>query len=251
VPKAVRRHVVPTIAGLLGPLGIRLAAMNTLSLARPGAGYTNSQSWHEMLGEAAGPALRPGLDHDRVACRVGLALDREGATVIQRLLFDDFQVQLPDDYLTKVDVASMAASLEVRAPMLDVSVLETAWRLPDRMKLHWGERKWILKRIAARLVPAEVIHRPKMGFAMPLPRWFRGELGHVLERLFVDSVAERESWINSDRVLLELREHRNGTRDNHTRLWLMLWLELWFRVVVTGELDRRADLSEMLDPCAS
>jgi len=154
VPKAVRRHVVPTIAGLLGRLGIRLAAMNTLSLAGPGAGYTNSQSWHDMLGEVAGPALRPGLDHDRVACRVGHALDREGATVVQRLLFDDFQVQLPDDYLTKVDVASMAASLEVRAPLLDVSVLETAWRLPDRMKLHWGERKWILKRIAARLVPA-------------------------------------------------------------------------------------------------
>ena len=55
----------------------------------------------------AGPALRPGLDHDRVACRVGHALDRESATVVQRLLFDDFQVQLPDDYLTKVDVASM------------------------------------------------------------------------------------------------------------------------------------------------
>jgi asparagine synthase (glutamine-hydrolysing) len=251
VPKAVRQHVVPAIAGLLGPLGRRLAAMNALSLAAPGAGYTNSQSWHEMLGEVAGPALSPGLDHDRVACRVGHALDQEGATAVQRLLFDDFQVQLPDDYLTKVDVASMAASLEVRAPMLDVAVLETAWRLPDRMKLHWGERKWILKRIAARLVPAEAIHRPKMGFAMPLPRWFQRELGRVLERLLIDSVTEREGWIDSDRVLRELRDHRNGARDNHTRLWLILWLELWFRVVVTGELDHHADLSEMLDPCAS
>ena len=75
VPEAVRQHVVPAIAGLLGPLGRRLAAMNALSLAAPGAGYTNSQSWHEMLSEVAGPALRPGLDHDRVACRVGRALD--------------------------------------------------------------------------------------------------------------------------------------------------------------------------------
>jgi len=246
VPKAVRRHVVPTIAGLLGRLGIRLAAMNTLSLAGPGAGYTNSQSWHDMLGEVAGPALRPGLDHDRVACRVGHALDREGATVVQRLLFDDFQVQLPDDYLTKVDVASMAASLEVRAPLLDVSVLETAWRLSDRMKLHWGERKWILKRIAARLVPAQVIYRPKMGFAMPLPRWFQGELGLVLERLLIDSVAEQEGWIDSKRVLRELEDHRNCKRDNHTRLWLILWLELWFRVVISTELDYEADLSGIL-----
>jgi asparagine synthase (glutamine-hydrolysing) len=251
VPKSVRQHVVPVIAGLLGPLGRRLAAMNTLSLGRPGAGYTNSQSWHDMLGEVAGPALRPGLDHDRVACRVGHALDREGATVVQRLLFDDFQVQLPDDYLTKVDVASMAASLEVRAPLLDVSVLETAWRLPDRMKLRWGQRKWILKRIAARLVPAQTIYRPKMGFAMPLPQWFLREFGVVLERLLVHSVADREGWIDSNRVLRELRDHRNGARDNHTRLWLILWLELWFRVVVTRELNHHADLSEMLDPCAS
>jgi asparagine synthase (glutamine-hydrolysing) len=251
VPKAVRRHVVPAIAGLLGPLGRRLAAMNTLSLAAPGAGYTNSQSWHDVLAEVAGPALRPGLDHDRVACRVGRALDRESATVVQRLLLDDFQVQLPDDYLTKVDVASMAASVEVRAPLLDVSVLETAWQLPDRMKLRWGQRKWILKRIAARLVPAEVIYRPKMGLAMPLPRWFRGELGCALERLLKESVAERKGWIDSKRVLRELKDHRVGKHDNDTRLWLILWLEIWFRVVVTGELDYHADLSQVLDACAS
>ena len=247
VPQAVRKRAVPAIAARLGPSGGRLAAMNALSLAAPGAGYTNSQSWHELLSEVAGPALRPGLDHDRVACRVGRALVREDATVVQRLLFDDFQVQLPDAYLAKVDVASMAASLEVRAPMLDVEVLETAWRLPDRMKLHWGQRKWILKRIAARLVPAEVIYRPKMGFAMPLQQWFRMELGVLLERLLTDSVADREGWIDAGRVVRELRDHRNGERDSHTRLWLILWLELWFRIVVVGELQRDADLSRMLE----
>lgn len=251
VPKAVRQRAVPALAGLLGPLGRRLDAMNTLSLAATGAGYTNSQSWHDRLDEVAGPALRPGLAHDRVACRVGRALDREGATVVQRLLFDDFHVQLSDDYLTKVDVASMAASLEVRAPLLDVTVLETAWRLPDRMKLHWGERKWLLKRIAARLVPHEVIYRPKMGFAMPLPRWFQGEIGLALERLLMNSVAEREGWLDSKRVLRELEDHRNGTSDNHTRLWLILWLELWFRIVVTGEMNHHADLSEVLGLCVS
>ena len=241
VPKLLRRNLVP-LAALLGPIGRRVAAMNALSLGAPGAAYTNSQSWHNMLGELAGLALRPGLTHDWVSCRVGHGLDRENATTLQQLLLDDFRVQLPDAYLTKVDVASMAASLEVRAPLLDVSVVETAWRLPDRMKLHWGQRKWLLKRIAARLVPREVVYRPKMGFAMPLPLWFRGEIGFVLERLLKDSVAEREGWIDSKRVLCELEAHRTGKRDNHTRLWLSLCLEIWFRIV-TGELDRDADLS--------
>jgi asparagine synthase (glutamine-hydrolysing) len=242
VPRLFRRNLVPPLAGLFGRIGGRVAAVNALSLAEPGAGYTNSQSWHEMLGEVAGPALRPGLDHDRITCRVGRGLDRENTTVVQKLLFDDFQVQLPDQYLTKVDVASMAASLEVRAPLLDVAVLETAWRLPDRMKLHWGQRKWLLKRIAARLVPHEVIYRPKMGFALPLPQWFQGEIGSVLERFLKDSVAEREGWIDSKRVLRELEDHRTGKRDNHSRLWLSFCLEIWFRLV-TGELDCHADIS--------
>jgi asparagine synthase (glutamine-hydrolysing) len=172
----------------------------------------------------------------------GIAVGRENTTVVQKLVFDDFQVQLPDQYLTKVDVASMAASLEVRAPLLDVAVLETAWRLPDRMKLHWGQRKWLLKRIAAHLVPHEVIYRPKMGFALPLPQWFQGEIGSVLERFLKDSVAEREGWIDSKRVLRELEDHRTGKRDNHSRLWLSFCLEIWFRIV-TGELDYHADIS--------
>ena len=166
-------------------------------------------------------------------------------------MFDDFQVQLPDAYMTKVDVASMAASLEVRAPLLDVSVLETAWWLPDRMKLHWGKRKWLLKRIAARLVPPAVIYRPKMGFAKPLPYGFQGEIGLGLERLLKESVAERVGWIESKRVIRELQDHRSGKRDSHTRLWLILWLELWLRIVVTRELNHNADLSETLGLCAS
>jgi asparagine synthase (glutamine-hydrolysing) len=247
VPEPMRRHVVPAVAGLLGGVGQRLNAMNKLSFSEAGAGCTNSESWHDRLGELAGPALRPGLEHDRVACRVGRALNRERATVVQRLLFDDFQVQLPDDYLTKVDVASMAASLEVRAPLLDVSVLESAWRLPDRMKLHWGNRKWLLKRIAARLVPSEVIYRPKMGFAMPLPQWFRGDIGAALEHLLEQSVAEREGWIDSERAMQELQDHRHGRGNHHVRLWLVLWLELWLRVLVTGELQPQTDLAAVLN----
>jgi asparagine synthase (glutamine-hydrolysing) len=244
LPATIRQRCVPRLAQWMGEPGKRLAAMNQLSLAPPGTGYTNSESWFNGLAELAGPRLIPALKTDLASMRVGSALIRPEASVVQKLLYDDFQVQLPDAYLTKVDVASMAASLEVRAPFLDKSVIELAWSLPDSMKLKWGRRKWLLKRIAARWVPLEVVYRPKMGFAMPLSLWFRGSLGNVLERLLAKSLAVEEGWIRSEPVRRSLEAHRNG--ENHaTRLWLILWLELWFRLVVRGMEPEEMDLMEL------
>lgn len=230
VPTFVRKNLVPRLADRLGSIGRRWSAMNSLSLQIPGAAYGNAQSWFGRLGEIAGPSLREVLTTDLAALRVGHADDRPEASTVQRLLYDDFQVQLPAAFLTKVDVASMAASLEVRSPFLDQSVLELAWSLPDVAKLNLGRKKWLLKRIAARHVPPEVIHRPKMGFAMPLPKWFRGRLGDVLETLLSDSIASTEGWIQVAPVRKCLLEHKKGG-DHATRLWLVLWLELWFRLV--------------------
>jgi asparagine synthase (glutamine-hydrolysing) len=85
-----------------------------------------------------------------------------------------------------------------------------------------------------------------MGFAMPLSHWFRKELGVVLERLLADSVSAREGWIDAERALRELHAHRAGARDSHTRLWLILWLELWFRIVVAREMPPDHDLAEQV-----
>lgn len=234
VPRAVRENMVPGIAGMLGAIGRRWEAMNNLSLSPPGVAYTNSESWYTKLSELAGPRMFTALQEDLAALRVGTAAMRREASTLQKLLYDDLQVQLPDAYLTKVDVASMAASLEVRAPFLDPRVVELAWGLPDRTKLNWGRRKWLLKCIAARYVPDDIVYRQKMGFTMPLPAWFRGKLGMVLEELMEKSVAVEDGWIRIDAVQHYLRAHREGA--NHaTRLWLILWLELWFRLIVHGE----------------
>ena len=229
-PRSIRERCVPKFAGRLGGLGKRWMALNHLSLAPAGGGYTNAQSWLKHLKELAGPRLLPALQADLAGLRVGHGLKRPEASVVQTLLYDDFLVQLPDAYLTKVDVASMAASLEVRAPFLDQAVIELAWSLPDSMKLNWGRRKWLLKRLTARLIPSEVVYRPKMGFGMPLPNWFRGKLGEVLEQMLERSAAAEEGWILLDPVRQCLQAHRNG-EDHATRLWLVLWLEFWFRLV--------------------
>jgi asparagine synthase (glutamine-hydrolysing) len=229
VPAGVRRALGPALAAL-GAAGRRWLAMNELSLVRDGASYSNFESWYRYLDAVAGPRLKPGLAHDLVQCRTRSGGHLTRASLTQRLLYDDFLVQLPDDYLTKVDVASMAASLEVRAPFLDQRVVEHAWTLPDDLKLRWGERKWLLKRIAARWVPESVVYRPKMGFALPLVCWWRGRLGEYLEQLLVDSHAAADGWIQVAPVQEMLHRHRAGA-NHHTRLWLVLWLELWFRLV--------------------
>jgi len=166
---------------------------------------------------------------------------------MQRVLFDDFHVQLADDYLTKVDVATMAASLEARCPYLGREVVETAWNLPDRMKLNWGRRKWLLKKIAAKWVPPEIVYRRKMGFALPLRHWFRSRLGAILESLLRDSVATSHGWICAAPVHRMIAEQRQGA-SHETRLWLVLWLELWFRHSL-GKASL-ADLKLLLKDCS-
>ncbi|WP_075255616.1 asparagine synthase (glutamine-hydrolyzing) [Herbaspirillum camelliae] len=241
VPAWLRRHAVPAVASRLGRLGQRLDAMNTLSLAEAGSGYTNSESWFNHLQQVAGPSLLPALDMEKlVAARVGKATNRPEASIVQRLLYDDIQIQFPDALLTKVDVASMAASLEVREPFLTPRLLEFAWSLPDRTKLKWGNRKALLKEIAARHVPRDVVYRPKMGFASPLDKWFKGELGEYGASLFEHSVAVTSGYVAPGIFETTLARHRQSGKEA-TRLWLLLWLELWFRTQQAG-----ADVKEAL-----
>jgi asparagine synthase (glutamine-hydrolysing) len=234
LPTVVRERLVPKIAPYMGRLGRRWTAINRLASSDAADAYTNYQSWFNCLDSIAGPGLQPALEIDLKSLRVGQELRCEEASVVQRLQYDDFQIQLPDDYLTKVDVASMAASLEVRCPFLDQTVLELAWCMPDAMKLNLGRRKWLLKRIASRSVPPDAIYRPKMGFALPLPAWFRGRLGDVLDGLMRESETASAGWIKAETVRRLIRAQRAG-ESHETRLWLVLWLELWFRLVVQRE----------------
>jgi asparagine synthase (glutamine-hydrolysing) len=229
VPQWLRRNVVPALAVRLGRFGQRLGAMNTLSLAEYGSGYTNSESWFNHLDQVAGPRLLRSINRNElIAARVGKATDRTEASVVQRLIYDDIQIQFPDALLAKVDVASMAASLEVRQPFLTPRLLEFAWSLPDHTKLKWGSRKALLKEIAARHVPREVVYRPKMGFASPLDKWFNGRLGEYGASLFEQSQAVSSGYVAAGAFENALDQHRRNGKEA-TRLWLLLWLELWFR----------------------
>jgi asparagine synthase (glutamine-hydrolysing) len=149
---------------------------------------------------------------------------------LSRILYLDTKTYLVGDILTKVDRMSMAASLEVRVPILDHIFLEWVTGLPINLKLHGHQRKYIFKKLAERLgIPATVVHRPKQGFAMPLVHWMRKELREELGQLLLEPRTLQRGYFNRQGIESLLHEHFQGRRDQSATLWLLLIFELWHR----------------------
>jgi asparagine synthase (glutamine-hydrolysing) len=149
---------------------------------------------------------------------------------LSRLLYVETKTALPGDMLTKVDRMSMAASLEVRVPLLDHPFAEWVTRLPASWKSAHGEGKYILRKLAERVgVPREVLHRPKRGFALPLVHWMRTEMKQDLARLLLEPRTLNRGYFNRGALRALLEEHFRGRRDNSGRIWVLLMFELWHR----------------------
>jgi asparagine synthase (glutamine-hydrolysing) len=147
--------------------------------------------------------------------------------IMDGLLRSDLMTYLPDDVLTKVDRASMAVSLETRAPFLDRGVLEVAWRLPQSSKLRDGTSKWMLRQVLLRHVPASLVDRPKMGFGAPLGDWLRGPLRPWAEELLSTASVTRHGLLDPVPVRRAWRLHVTHRRDLSEQLWDVLSLEGW------------------------
>jgi asparagine synthase (glutamine-hydrolysing) len=152
-----------------------------------------------------------------------------GAPYLDRLLHVDTKLWLPDDLLTKVDRATMTHSLEARVPYLDHAFVEFCARLDPALKIRGTTHKHLLKRVAERYLPPDIVERGKQGFVMPLTEWLAGRLAHELdEHLGAGGLARRGLF--RDGVLPGLlAEHRAGRRNHAGRLWALLILERWFR----------------------
>jgi asparagine synthase (glutamine-hydrolysing) len=152
-----------------------------------------------------------------------------GSGILDATLLTDQMTYLPNDLLVKVDIASMANSLEARSPFLDHHVIEFAASLPERYKLRGLTTKYLLKRILGKLLPAENLNRRKMGFGVPIGHWFRGRLQPFLrETLLAEASLNRGLFRPAEvRRLVEL--HTRGERDYSPQLWTLLMLELWFQ----------------------
>ena len=151
-----------------------------------------------------------------------------GSGIVDAALLTDIMTYLPNDLLVKVDIASMAVSLEARSPFLDHHVIEFAASLPEKFKLRGLTTKYLLKRVLQKLLPAENLERRKMGFGVPIGHWFRGQMQPFLRERLLSEKALGRNLFKPEAVKRMIELHTRGERDYAHQLWTLLMLELWF-----------------------
>jgi asparagine synthase (glutamine-hydrolysing) len=149
---------------------------------------------------------------------------------VNRLLAVDTHTYLPGDLLPKVDITTMAVSLEARSPLLDHTFVEWAASLPGHLKVRGTTTKYLFKKALRPWLPAELIHRRKAGFGVPLDRWLRGPLRSTVYDLLTDRTARERGWFRPEAVDRLISEHMAG-QDRAGYLFALLMLEMWHREV--------------------
>ncbi len=242
------------------PRPLRLVASGMLTTAGPGTLDGGAAKLAHMLGrplplQSVGTkahklgAILPSRSADDMYSRLISQWDRPGDVVLQgnepqtallggpaeptltapidRMLYRDGVVTLPDDMLVKVDRATMAVGLESRLPLLDHRLVELAWRLPLDVKVRGGQGKWLLRRVLDRYVPPELVQRPKMGFDPPLADWLRGPLRDWGEDLLAPDRLRQEGFLQPELVRGRWTDHLSGRRNRDYALWSVLMFQAW------------------------
>ena len=156
-----------------------------------------------------------------------------GESLVNTMLEVDVNTYLPDDLLVKVDVASMAYSLEARSPFLDHELMEFAAGLPGSLKLRGTEKKVVLRDALRGWIPDQILDGPKRGFHLPMVgEWFRGDLRDYLTETLTDPRALGRGYFREPYLRALIERHMDGTEDNSMRLWSLLMLEVWHRELV-------------------
>lgn len=234
VPALLRQGIDGALRGLPGSgWAGRVKRFSTDSFLDPRASFLRRQTCfgEEMRNELYGDDLR-----SVVARATKHSTERVDDSALDPsdpnwMLERDLRVYLPDDILTKVDRMSMAASLEVRVPMLDHRIVEFAMTVPFALKFSGGVSKRLLKHAIRDTVPQSLLTQRKRGFSLPIHRWFRGELGDQFQELLLTGDARCGGYLNMDSVRTLYSLHSSGTEDMGHHLWTLLSFEHWLRYV--------------------
>jgi asparagine synthase (glutamine-hydrolysing) len=184
------------------------------------------QNGTQPLDSDASDLVRAGLEP--------LLRARPKARIHERMLFWELRSRLPELLLMRVDKMTMQTSVEARVPFLDHHVVEFSSGLPLEWRLRDGETKWILKRVAAKFLPHEIVYRKKQGFGAPTTRWFRSTLGSWLEGYLGRTKIRERGLLDLNYVGRLLAEHRSGQVDHGFRLWVLMNAILWYDRFIGG-----------------
>ena len=235
IPRFLRVGVIEPAVAALPPSSAKKGFVNKAKRFVEGArldGHLGHARWrlfveHTMrrrLFTASTQALMPTSIEDHILTLRERARNEEPGN---RTLYTDFRSYLVDNCLTKVDRMSMACSLEVRVPLLDLDVVELAFRMPSALKFNGSETKIALKRVAARRVPRECIYRPKEGFSIPIKNWLKEEFRQMMMEQLSAAKLQRDGLFQSD-VVATLQQEHLSNRANHSHiLWTLLVFQQW------------------------
>jgi asparagine synthase (glutamine-hydrolysing) len=214
LPLAVLRQ--PNLGGKLHKLAAALRADSATELYRMLMSY-----WQEP------GLLVPGVAEPRDDIRLDNML-LGAKSLIDDLMYWDLLGYLPGDNLVKVDRAAMSVGLETRLPLLDQRLIEFAWRLPAHLKLRDGQGKWLLRQVAYRHIPQELLERPKMGFSPPIGSWLRGPLREWGEELLAPQRLAEQGLLEPQAIRQCWHAHQVGHRDAALPLWSVLMFQAWY-----------------------
>ena len=156
---------------------------------------------------------------------------------LEQLLYVDINSYLPEDLLVKMDIATMANSLEARVPFLDHKFMELVAGIPSQLKLKGSMTKFILKKAFSDLLPEAILKRKKMGFGVPISRWFRNELKDYVYEILLDTRTMSRGYFREKGIKRLLDEHIALRYDHSAKIWALLILEIWFRIFMDREGD--------------
>lgn len=244
IPSALRRRVIEPLAALVPdslPRKNRLGRGKRFLEAASEPASLRYLRWVTYFSPEQKRHLYTPEFQDRLAGHDGKTwllnlfdeLRRGGAHGLDAILAVDVRSYLPYDLLVKMDIATMANSLEARSPFLDHKVMEFSAQLPSRFKIRGSTQKYLLKKIARKLLPAECLDRRKMGFGVPVGEWMRGPLRPLLEDVLLSPRHAQRGLFEPEAVREMVRAHVEGSKDNTFRLWALFWLELWMREFVS------------------
>ncbi len=252
VPGAIRRQLSEIVGGGGKPRLRTLSAVKQVIEAGARSPKDNFifdralRSHREVLYSASFRSTLAGYHPDRVYQAAWDASD--AADNVDRMMHGDLTTYLPDELLVKMDTMTMAHSMEARSPLLDTRLAEFAAQLPSALKTKHFQTKYLLKKLAERYVPKEVLYRPKKGFNMPMSAWIRGDLNGLVKDTILSDVSSARGWFNRAVIRRWIEEHERGTHDHGQKLWSLLMLELWFLMFVDGKLKRSDALAASVLP---